>query len=93
MPDLPARKRLAATRLRLGIVLWLLSWAPIPMMFGLTGQARYAIWGVQIAIGVIGLALAGSAFFQAVKGLGWKRAPGALGRALLHGDEQPARTA
>jgi hypothetical protein len=45
---------------------------------------------VQILIGVIGLALAGSAFFQAVKELRWKGAPAALGRALLHGDEQPA---
>jgi hypothetical protein len=93
MPDGPAHKRLAAARLRLGIALWLLSWAPIHIVLGLTGAARYAVWGVQIVIGVIGLALAGSAFFEAVKRLGWKRAPGALGRALVHGNEHSASTA
>jgi hypothetical protein len=69
-----------------GVTLWLLSWTPIPILFGITGTARLVIWGVQIAIGVLGLALAGSAFFQAAKQSGWKRAPGALWRALLHGD-------
>jgi hypothetical protein len=73
-----------------GIILWLLSWVPIPILFGISGPARYAVWGVQIVIGLLGLGLAGSAFFQAVKDLGWKRAPAALGRALLHGAEQPA---
>jgi hypothetical protein len=61
---------------------------PIPILFGITGAARYAVWGVQIAIGLLGLTLAGSAFFDAVKHVGWRRAPSALGRALLHGDEQ-----
>jgi hypothetical protein len=61
---------------------------PIPILFGITGAARYAVWGVQIAIGLLGLTLAGSAFFDAVKHVGWRRAPSALGRALLHGDER-----
>ena len=90
MHDPPPHTKLAAARLRVGILLWLLSWVPIPILFGITGPARYAVWGVQIVIGLIGLALAGSAFFQAVKELGWKRAPAALGRALLHGAEHPA---
>jgi hypothetical protein len=63
---------------------------PIPIIFGISAPARYVVWGLQILIGVIGLALAGSAFFQAVKELRWKGASAALGRALLHGDEQPA---
>ena len=87
-----AHRRLAAARLRAGIVLWLLSWTPIPILFGLQGLARYAVWGVQFVVGLIGLALAGSAFVEAAKQLGWKRAPGALGRALIHGDQQPAPT-
>ena len=90
MPDATSHGGLAAARLRLGIVLWLLSWVPIPILLGISGIGRYVIWGVQIVVGLIGLALAGSAFFEAVRQLGWKRAPAALGRALLHGDRQPA---
>ena len=63
---------------------------PIPILFGIAGPARYAVWGVQILIGLLGLALAGSAFVDAVKNVGWRRAPGALGRALVHGDELSA---
>jgi hypothetical protein len=77
----------------LGILLWLLSWVPIPILLGINGAARYAVWGVQILIGLLGLALAGSAFVDEVKNVGWRRAPGALGRALLHGDEQSAAPA
>ena len=89
MSDSP-HQRLAAAKLRAGILLWLISWVPIPILFGINGWARYAVWGVQIVVGLAGLALAGSAFFDAVKQLGWRRAPAALGRALIHGDEQPA---
>jgi hypothetical protein len=88
----PQRAPLAAARLRVGILLWLLSWVPIPILFGITGPARYAVWGVQIVIGLVGLALAGSAFVEAVKQLGWKRAPAALGRALVRGDSRPPVT-
>ena len=89
MSDSPHPRR-AAAKLRAGILLWLLSWVPIPILFGISGWARYAVWGVQIVVGLAGLALAGSAFFDAVKQLGWRRAPAALGRALIHGDDQPA---
>jgi len=76
--------------MRLGIILWLASWIPIPIILGISGKGRYVIWGLQFAIGAIGLVLAGSAFVDAVKHLGWRRAPLALGRALIHGDEEPA---
>jgi hypothetical protein len=79
---------LAGARLRLGIALWLLSWVPIPILLGISGRGRYLIWGVQILIGLIGLAVAGSAFVEAVKRVGWRSAPGVLWRALLHGDER-----
>jgi hypothetical protein len=89
----PSHQRLSAAKLRAGILLWLLSWLPIPVLFGISGPARYAVWGVQIVIGLAGLALAGSAFFDAVKRLGWRRAPAALGRALIRGDDQRAPAA
>ena len=81
---------MGAARIRAGILLWLLSWAPIPFVLGISAPGRYVIWGVQIVIGAIGLVLAGSAFFDAVKRLGWRRAPAAVWRALLHGDEEAA---
>lgn len=90
MTDPPRHRRLAAARLRLGIALWLVSWLPIPLVLGITGKGRYVIWAVQIVIGATGLVLAGSAFVDAVKRLGWKRAPRALGRALIHGEEETA---
>ncbi len=65
----------------------------MPILLGIDGWARYAVWGVQVVVGLCGLALAGSAFFDAVKQLGWKRAPAALGRALIRGDDEPALSA
>jgi hypothetical protein len=88
MADPPRRHH--AARLRGGILLWLLSWAPIPLVLGIPAPLRYVIWGVQFVIGAIGLVLAGSAFFDAVKGVGWRRAPGVLWRGLLHGDGEAA---
>jgi len=90
MADRARHTRLAAARLRLGIVLWLVSWIPFPIILGVSGKGRYLIWGVQFVIGAIGLVLAGSAFFDAVKGVGWRRAPGVLWRGLLHGDGEAA---
>jgi len=90
MAEPRGHKRLAAARLRLGIILWLVSWLPVPILLGVSGEGRYVIWGVQIVIGAIGLVLAGSAFFDAVKRLGWKQAPTALARALIHGDGESA---
>ena len=76
----------AALRLRGGIALWLASWIPIPLILGVTGPARYVIWGLQFAIGAAGLALAGSVFVATVKAVGWKRAPAAVLHALLRGE-------
>jgi hypothetical protein len=81
--------RLAASpslRLRVGIVLWGVSWLPVAELVGATRSARLAIWGLQIIVGLVGIALAGSTFVGAVKGVGWRRAPGVLWRGLVHGD-------
>ena len=81
-----SRRRLASLRLRLGIALWLLSWVPFPVILGISGTARLVIWGVQFAVGAVGLALAGSAFLEAARQVGWKRAPAVLWQALLQGE-------
>lgn len=72
-------------RLRVGIVLWLLSWVPYGLIFGLSGAWLTVGWTVEILLGIIGLALAGTEFAQAVKLKGWKGAPRLTWRALVHG--------
>lgn len=72
-------------RLRIGIVLWLMSWVPFAVIVGADGTERAAIWTAQVVIGILGLALAGTAFATMVKTVGWQHAPGAAWRTLLHG--------
>jgi hypothetical protein len=79
-------------RLRVGIILWLLSWVPYGLIFGVTGGWLTVIWIIQILLGLIGLALAGTEFAQAVKTKGWKGAPKVAWRALIHGRDVEAVT-
>jgi len=72
-------------RLRIGIVLWLMSWVPFAVIVGADGAERAAIWTAQVVIGILGLAIAGTAFATMVKTVGWRHAPGAAWRTLLHG--------
>jgi hypothetical protein len=61
-------------KLRVGILLWLISWMPIPVIFGIEGNARVATWCVQIVVGLVGLAVAGAAFAELARTAGWRRA-------------------
>jgi hypothetical protein len=79
-------------KLRVGVVLWVLSWIPYGIILGLDGAALTAAWVFEILLGVVGLALAGTQFAQAVKEQGWKRAPGIAWHALLHGQDVEATT-
>ncbi len=79
-------------RLRVGIVLWLLSWIPYGLILGLEGAWLTLAWTVEILLGIIGLALAGTEFAQAVKANGWKGAPKVAWRALIHGRDVEAAT-
>ena len=74
-------------KLRIGIILWLLSWVPYGVIFGLSGAALTAAWTVEILLGITGLALAGTEFAQAVKADGWKGAPKAAWKAFVHGTD------
>ena len=79
-------------RLRVGIILWLLSWIPYGLILGLDGAWLTLAWTVEILLGIIGLALAGTEFAQAVKANGWKGAPKVAWRALIHGRDVEAVT-
>jgi len=70
-------------RLRVGVLMWLASWVPYGIIFELRHPWLEITWAVEVALGVGGLALAGSAFASAVKEGGWRRAPGIAWRAML----------
>lgn len=72
-------------KLRLGIVLWLLSWVPYGILLGLSGAAFTIAWTVEILLGLAGLAIAGSEFGRAIKGRGWRGALSTVWQSLLHG--------
>jgi hypothetical protein len=72
--------------MRIGVTLWLLSWVPYGIILGLSGAWYSLAWAFEIALGLVGIAVAGSAFGQAVKAHGWKGAPGVAWQALLHGN-------
>jgi hypothetical protein len=74
-------------KLRIGIILWALSWIPYGVILGLSGKALTAAWTLEITLGIVGLALAGTEFAQAVKVVGWKGAPKVAWHALLHGSD------
>ena len=81
VPD-PTARPLA---LRVGVILFVVSWLPIPWLFGIDGGGRAAIWTVQVIIGLIGLAIAGREFVALIKSYGRRRAPKAMWNALIHG--------
>ncbi len=74
-------------KLRIGIILWILSWVPYGLILGLSGAWLTAAWVVEILLGITGLALAGTEFAQAVKVKGWKGAPAVAWRTLVHGGD------
>jgi hypothetical protein len=81
-------------KLRIGVVLWALSWVPYGVILGLSGWMLTLSWGFEVLLGVSGLALAGSEFAVAVKEHGWRGAPAAVWRTLRTGNaastEDPA---
>jgi len=77
-------------KLRLGVTLWLLSWVPYGVILGLSGAWLTMAWTVEILLGVIGIAIAGREFGQAVKRRGWKGAPGVAWQAMRHGSNVAA---
>ncbi|HEY2812138.1 MAG TPA: hypothetical protein VGJ03_01610 [Acidimicrobiales bacterium] len=62
-------------RLRVGVVLWLLSWVPYGILLGLSGDALAAAWAFEITLGIVGLFVAGSVFASSIKTIGWRRTP------------------
>jgi len=72
-------------RLRVGVVLWAMSWIPYGLILGLSGVWLTLSWGLEVVLGIVGIALAGTAFAAAVKSKGWRGAPRVAWDSLLHG--------
>lgn len=71
---LPARVE-GAARIRFGIGLILVSWLPIAWLVSASAELRAVIWGVQIVIGLIGVAIAGRETVRVAKSSGWRNSP------------------
>ena len=76
-------------KLRVGVVLWLLSWIPygliLDAIFGLPRWLYICSWIFEIGLGLLGIWLAGTEFSKAVKRSGWKHAPHIALEGLIHG--------
>jgi hypothetical protein len=87
-------------RIRLGVGLVVLSWLPIAQVVialdSLSGsqaeKMRLTIWGVQIVIGILGVAVAGRPTVDVVKRVGWRSAPRVLWGLLWRGEVAPTAT-
>jgi phosphotransferase system glucose/maltose/N-acetylglucosamine-specific IIC component len=82
-------------RLRIGILLIIISWLPIAQLILIiahnhqqltstqaSNDLRLIVWGIQIIIGFIGLWLAGKVAVTAAKQDGWKQTPKHLWQLL-----------
>ena len=89
MAPIPDQRR-RAFRIRIGVGLVVLSWVPIAQITiwltsasgGQADRIRAVVWGVQIAIGLFGVALAGRETIQIAKSVGWRRSPGMVWRLI-----------
>lgn len=85
-------------RLRLGILLIILSWFPFAQILisvlrnhgHLTSDRsatslRLVIWGIQIVVGLVGVLLAGRVTIEEAKRTGWRRTPRHLWRLFWRG--------
>jgi hypothetical protein len=85
-------------RLRLGILLIILSWFPFAQILisilrdhgHLTGHnsaanLRLVIWGIQTVVGLVGVLLVGKVTVKEAKRAGWRRTPRHLWRLFWRG--------
>ncbi|HVO86752.1 MAG TPA: hypothetical protein VMT23_03485 [Candidatus Binatia bacterium] len=88
-------------RLRLGVLLIIVSWLPFAQLFiwiahnnqRLTTEKaassfRLVIWGIQVVIGLVGLWLVGRLAVDAAKKDGWKHTPANLWQLFKHGQDK-----
>ncbi len=82
---IPGQRR-RALKIRVGVSLVIASWLPIAQTIIWLGSysgdqaaaLRASIWGVQVVIGLVGVAIAGRETIQIAKSVGWRRAPAVI---------------
>jgi hypothetical protein len=74
-----------AARLRVGVLCWFASWVPFGLILGLSGLWLTVTLAFEIVLGIVGIALAGTSFANAIKSVGWRRAPATAFRTLITG--------
>jgi len=85
-------------RLRVGILLIVLSWLPFAQILIHIAQSngkltsdssattfRLVVWGIQIVVGLVGLALVGKLAVEEAKRTGWRGMPRRLWQLFRHG--------
>ena len=87
-------------RLRLGMLLIVLSWFPFAQIFislahdhgrltteSSTSAFRLVIWGIQIVVGLVGVVLVGRLTLDEAKRAGWRHTPRRLWQLFWRGAE------
>jgi len=91
-------KKPSALKLRIGLIIWLLSWFPFPSFIvnklhesnkftshNATALLYAGLWTVQICVGLFGLWLVGSVAKDLIKSSGIKALPKKLWFVFYHG--------
>ena len=73
-------------RIRIGVLLILISWLPIAQILiwaasvpsDQAERVRLVTWSIQILIGIVGVAVAGRETIRLAKSVGWRQLPRAV---------------
>jgi hypothetical protein len=84
-PSAPAQT-VHPMRIRIGVLLILISWLPIAQVLiwasgassDQADRVRLVTWSIQILIGLVGVAVAGRETVRLAKSVGWRRLPRAV---------------
>ena len=87
-------------RLRLGLLLMALSWVPFAQILiyiahnndKLTSSSsastfRLVVWGIQVVVGLVGVALVGKLAVEEAKKTGWRKTPRRLWQLFRYGPD------
>jgi hypothetical protein len=102
MHDQEDNVEISASRIRIGLAIWVISYLPFPLIVvGIlhamgqlsnpknTSQLVLVMYVIQFIIGFIGLIIAGRDTITLFKKVGYRRLPGCVWRAIRYGQIDP----